>query len=325
MSSHPKRRKLANMLSDLPRSSRSTIFEHYPRNATYPADPSLVPKEQRQITETIQSEVLKNVPDDFSDSMRDLVRLAQLSTDLMLAAENQSSYNEIKPHAKKHDRTIQDVLVKYAKGMAVGSEVLLLMTATGMKTAGLIMRTHAFEQKPHDLKADIQQLYQEMIAQQQPHDIMSSFNERTRVKMLDREPGLGGLEAVLISKKADIGTILGRSIIVTMRERYIVDVRKIPMKWRSALRKLAATRLHDMVQDEGIDDRSRAELFEALLDCPNPDNPRQTLRHIGEDAPFIHPFSTTIYAASADLTNALDGIEDEPDYPSQSVDGFHLG
>jgi hypothetical protein len=306
------------------------VIARYPRNATYPADLSLVPREQRIITEHIQGEVRRAIPDDFSSSMTNMVLLAQLSADSMLAAENQVSYNEARATSPP---IIDKMLINganmiamprirsdYAEGLAVGADVLKLMVAIDLKTAGLIMRTHAFQSRPQDLQDDIHALYEEVIRQQKPGDVMGSFNERTRVKMLDRAPGQGGLEAMLISKKADFATIQDRSIVLTVRDRFVIDVRKMPVKWRGQLRKLVSTWAHgNPVLEEPVEDASRNELYERILDLPNPDNPEQTLRTLGvEDTPFIHHFSTTMYGASAELTKALDQLEIIPETPLPS-------
>lgn len=322
---HPlKRTKIVTDTSSIEGSLTPPIFSTYPRNATYPAQPALVPREQHLITESIRREVRHSIPSDFTESMANMVLLAQLSTDSMLAAENQSSFNEITEVAvNTYDTTLMDIHMKYAKGLAVGGEVLTLMLAYQLKTAGLIMRTHAFRERPEDLQNDIKALYSEVIKHQTTRDVLGAFNERTRIKMLDRAPGQGGLEAILLSKKADFATIKGRKIVLTVRDRFIVDVRRMPMKWRSALRKLVSTwnqevlLMHDLTEKD-----SQNELFERILDLPNPEHPTQTLRNINVEVPFFHRFSTTMYAARAELTNVLDLLDSLPD---RLIDDGKLG
>lgn len=291
------------------------VLSRYPRNATYPADLSLVPKEQHIITESLQREVRHNTPVDFTPSMASMALLAQLSTDSMLTAENQSSFNTAKDRLVATSDIATDIIrEKYAKGLAVGEEVLDLMVAIDLDTAGLIMRTHPFQERPEDLRQDVHRLYEKIIALQKPGDVVGPFNHRTRVKMLDRAPGRGGLEAMLISKKADIATIQNKSIIVTERERFVIDVRAMPMKWRSKLRKLVSTWGNNFTYNEAdevpVDFPQIDDLYEQLLDLPNPENPDQVLRNISPDEAYVHPFSTIFYAAKAELTDALDKLDD---------------
>lgn len=289
-----------------------SVLARYPQNATYPADPSLVAREQLIISRSVYRDVVKSIPDSFTSSMGNMVLLAQMSTDSKLSAENQTSFHKAKERALPA-KDLRTVLLrdKYAKGLAVGEEVLELMLTDDIDTVGLITRTHAFQDQPQDLKDDMSALYKKIIELQSlsDGDIIGKSNERVKVKMLDRKAGQGGLEALLISKKVDFATVGGGKYVITERDRCIVDVVSMPMRWRSKLRKLVSG-WPLTVEDDEEEAISRQLLFEAILDLPNPENPDQTLRTLNEEADYIYPFSTNIYATKTELSSKFDDADD---------------
>lgn len=279
-------------LTDRQASTPERLLANYSPNGASPANPMLVQEVQRLISAAIYDNIVENTPEHFSQSQRKMIESAEFSTASILSMENKASFDASLDIACS-SLEMEIVRDKYARGIASGSEGLKLMLDVNMKSAEFIKRTHPYQEPPEDLKADIRSLYETILSLQQENDVFETFDRRIKIKQIDRNPGQGGLEGIVLSSKINFATLDNRNVILTEREKIIVDVNAMPVRWRSLIRKCVSTAT---APDAYVSETDyRKVLYERLLDIPNPENSNQTLRTINLDEDFMYDFATTIY------------------------------
>ena len=274
------------------------IAKNYSINGASPALPSLVRAEQEVISKLIENRLADSIPDHFSDSMRRMISIAHMNTTSTLGIENQCSYNKVSGTLSSTAHHAE-ARARYERGQATPIEVLETLIDLDMNSAELMKRTELTEELPDDLKTDLVSLYESIADNQTPEDRLGPSRQSVKIKQIDIPIGTGGLNGLIISAKTDFATICSGEYTVTQRTKTVVDITAMPMLWRSRLRKLVAS--VDISSPEGdskkVDEsKVTAELFNRMLDLPNPENPSQTLRTTTSESPFVYDLATTVYA-----------------------------
>jgi hypothetical protein len=269
-------------------------------NNPQPADLYRGPAEHVARARYIAELLEQHAPDDLSESALHMVVVDALSSTFKMGLENKASYDRV----EDVDRTLELelVLMKYARGLANGTEALKLMVGLDMDNVGLIDRDHPFQEPPEDLIDAIHALFETVATLVEPSDQMGLGGDRTRIKQLDVPIGSVGLDGIILSRKTNLATIDDGRFVICERKKLVVNVRRMPERWRLELREaVARVRIDDLggKSEQVVRDR----LFDILLSTPDPDDMSEnpaTLRSVSEASPFIDVLKTSMYGFRLD-------------------------